>query len=392
MAKIEVEALRGSDVSAKGNISVTVGNEKRDWDFTVYGPSTNKSDNVFTENKDGSVTVKSINGKGKLQPTGADGLAYYYTAVPTSENFTFRAKVTVNYWKYSNGQDGFGLMVMDHVPSTDNTTANFWSNLYMAVSTKIEYRYEDDEEGGYNLYTTDSILGDKYSMKLGIGTISKIGIDQSIIDRTTLGETGLIVGQTGALQSVVQTLECRAGFLGKPAGTYNVIGGYQNEIAPEGTLDDRYLITEMTLEIQKNNTGYFVTYYDKNGEVVRTVKNYEPDALEKFDADYVYVGMFASRNASVTFSDITLTTIDKDEDNIKLNLQKKMKDYINNIAPGNKLEIGHLNKIGINEPNVNYFSVSQMYIDNEEYQDIFAIQKLEDKFLFDEIIWNMVVM
>ena len=34
----------------------------------------------------------------------------------------------------------------------------------------------------------------------------------------------------------------------------------------------------------------------------------------------------------------------------------------------------------------------KMYIDNEEYQDIYAIQKLEDKFLFDEIVWNMVVM
>ncbi len=314
MAKIDIEAVRGEDVSSKGSISITVGNEKRDWDFTVYGPSTNRSDNVFTENKDGTVTIKSINGKGKLQPTGADGLAYYYTAVPADQNFTFRATVTVNYWTYSNGQDGFGLMVMDHVPSTDYTTANFWSNLYMAVATKIEYRYEDLEEGDYNIYTTESVLGDKYSMKLGIGSISKIGIDQSIIDRTTLGEQGLIVGQTGYLQSLVQTLECRAGLLGKKAGTYNIIGNFQNAEAPEGTLDERYLITEMTLEIQKNNTGYFITYYDKNGEVVRTIKNYEPDALEQFDSDFVYVGMFASRNASVTFSDISLTTIAEEDD------------------------------------------------------------------------------
>ena len=314
MAKIEVEAVRGSEISARSSISLTVGNEKRDWDFTVYGPSTNKSDNVFTENKDGSVTVKSINGKGKIQPTGADGLAYYYTAVPSSENFTFRAKVTVNYWTYSNGQDGFGLMVMDHVPSTDYTTANFWSNLYMAASTKIEYRYESYEDGGYEIYTTDSVYGDKYSMKLGIGTISKIGINQDIIDRTTLGEQGLIVGQTGYLQSLVQTLEHSAGLFGKKAGTYNIIGNYQNALAPEGTFDEDFLITEMTLEIQKNNTGYFITYYDKDGNVVRTVKNYEPDALEQFDSDYVYVGMFASRNASVTFSDISLTTINKEDD------------------------------------------------------------------------------
>lgn len=314
LAQIAIEAVRGNEVSERGSVNLTVGAEKRDWDFTVYGPSTNRSDNVFTENKDGSVTIKSINGKGKLQPTGADGLAYYYTAIPSDQNFTFRAKVTVNYWKYSNGQDGFGLMVMDHVPSTDYTTANFWSNLYMAVSTKIEYRYEDLEDGEYRLYTTDSVNGDKYSMKLGIGSISKIGINQSIIDRTTLGEQGLIVGQTGYLQSLVQTLECRTGLLGKKAGTYNIIGGYQNEIAPEGTLADEYLITEMTLEIQKNNTGYFITYYDKNGNVVRTIKNYEPDALEQFDKDYVYVGMFASRNASVTFSDISLTTINEADD------------------------------------------------------------------------------
>ena len=85
-------------------------------------------------------------------------------------------------------------------------------------------------------------------------------------------------------------------------------------------------------------------------------------------------------------------SVDKDEDNIKRNLEDKIKEYINNIAPSNKLEIGQINKIGINETNVNYFSVSQMYLGNEECQDIYAIQKLEDKFLFDEIVWNMVVM
>ena len=316
LATIQVEAVRGSDISERSSVNVTVGAEKRDWNFTVYGPSTNtsKNDNYFMENKDGSVTVFSVNGKGKIQPTGPDGLSYYYTAIPSDENFTFKATITVNNWKYSNGQDGFGLMVMDHVPSGSMPNKNFWSNLYTAVATKIEYRYEEIEDGENKIYTTDSIYGDKYSMKLGIGSISKIGINQSIIDRTTLGEQGLIVGQTGALQSVVQTLEWRAGLLAKKPGTYNLIGKYTNDIAPEGTLDDQYLITEMTLEIQKNNTGYFITYYDKNGEVVRTIKNYEPDALEQFDTDYVYVGMFASRNANVTFKNITLTTIPEEDD------------------------------------------------------------------------------
>lgn len=82
----------------------------------------------------------------------------------------------------------------------------------------------------------------------------------------------------------------------------------------------------------------------------------------------------------------------RDLDNVKANITSKVEEYINNIAPGDKLEIGAINKIGVNETNVDYFSLTQMYINNKEYQDISAIQKLEEKFLFDEIIWNVVVM
>lgn len=82
----------------------------------------------------------------------------------------------------------------------------------------------------------------------------------------------------------------------------------------------------------------------------------------------------------------------RDLDNIKSNIFSKVQDYINSIAPGEKLEIGAINKIGINEANVNYFSVTQIYINNKEFQDISVLQKLEEKFLFDEIVWNEVTM
>jgi len=84
-------------------------------------------------------------------------------------------------------------------------------------------------------------------------------------------------------------------------------------------------------------------------------------------------------------------SVTRDLDNVKNNIRSKVEKYINNIAPGDNLEIGAISKIGINETNVNYFSLSQMYINGEEYQEISAIQKLEEKFLFDEIIWNVVV-
>lgn len=280
------------------------------WNFVVYGPSAKDTNTSHTVNNDGSVTINSTGGK--IQPTGADGLGFYFTAIPTDQNFTFRVNITVDSWKFDNGQEGFGLMVTDHVPSASyNDSADFWTNQYQAAVTKIEYRAEATDEDCI-IYPSDSLLGSKYTMKLGIGSISKIGIDQSIIDRTTLGETGIIVGQNGYLKTVIQPLDTTLGRLGRDQGTYNIIGNFTGT-TPEGTMDG-YLKTNITLEIQKNNTGYFITYYNQKGEVERQIKNYDQTALEKFDSDYVYVGMFAARNAKVTFKDISLELIDEKND------------------------------------------------------------------------------
>lgn len=81
----------------------------------------------------------------------------------------------------------------------------------------------------------------------------------------------------------------------------------------------------------------------------------------------------------------------KDEDNIKENIAAAMKDYINNIAPGDYIEVGQLNKIGTNTENVNYFNISEVIIDGEQLLDLQRIQKLQDKFVFGSINWNMVV-
>lgn len=88
---------------------------------------------------------------------------------------------------------------------------------------------------------------------------------------------------------------------------------------------------------------------------------------------------------------VVYISILKDEANVKKNITSKIENYINNIVPGDMLEVGVINKIGINESNVNYFSVSTVIVDEKEIQDISVIQKLEEKFLSNEIIWNMVV-
>jgi hypothetical protein len=88
---------------------------------------------------------------------------------------------------------------------------------------------------------------------------------------------------------------------------------------------------------------------------------------------------------------IAYMSVYKDEDNIKTNINSKFKDYINNLAPGQSLEVGKLNKIGTDEVNVSYFSISSVIINGVELQDLNIVQKLESKFVYDNTTWNMVV-
>lgn len=88
---------------------------------------------------------------------------------------------------------------------------------------------------------------------------------------------------------------------------------------------------------------------------------------------------------------VVYASILKDELNTKENIEKKFEKYINAIAPGDTLKIGELNKIGVNELNVGYFSVSNILVNGKESHDLEVLQKLESKLVFDKINWNLVV-
>ena len=305
----KVEAVRGNEKVMSSPMSAVASAEaKRAWGFTVYGPSTNEANNGYlgSVNDDGYVTVYSEGGKGKIQPNSVDGIAFYYTAVPTEYNFTLRAKVSVDSWTLSNGQEGFGLLVTDRL-GTNGDKGNIWNNSYLAGSTKIEYRYNGDADEIVNIATQDTTLS-KYSMKLGIGTIARTGVTLDNLALFEAMDTETIKTQ---FKTTTTTLDRTAADI-TFAGSYNVIGNYTTE--PSGTFEERFLITEFIMEIQKNNSGYFISYYDLNGNLIAQNKNYDPEALNHLDKDFVYAGFFASRNARATFSDIEFTTILASED------------------------------------------------------------------------------
>ena len=76
-----------------------------------------------------------------------------------------------------------------------------------------------------------------------------------------------------------------------------------------------------------------------------------------------------------------------DEAVIKADIAKKIKEYINGIAPGDKLYLGQINRIGLAPKEVEYFNVVQIYINEEEATDFEILQTVEAKFIFDEFIW-----
>lgn len=297
-----VTAVRGEDVSeASDAAEVKVTEEaQRVWGFSAYGSSTNKDNNGYEGSAlDGEVTVYSEKGKGKIVPGSTDGLAFYYAKMdPETENFTLTADIHVDNWTLSNGQEGFGLMVSDTVGPNGDGTA-FWNNCYQAIASKIEYYYDGED------VTTDTTAA-KISMKLGIGSTAKLGVTAQDVADIKAGTISMPAGFT----TVTDTLEASCGTLG--AGTYNIIGNYTTE--PTG--NQKNSVTDLKLSIQRNNTGYILTYMDMDGNVIGSNKYYdlERTALTQIEEDAIYVGFFASRNARITATNIELTTINPADD------------------------------------------------------------------------------
>lgn len=303
MYTISVVAVRGEDVSGKGTTEVTVVDEaQRVWRVSTYGSSTDSKNNgVIGNANDGKVTVYSEGGKGKIVPGSTDGLTFYYTAIdPETENFTLTADIHVDSWTLSNGQEGFGMMAADAVGSNGDGTA-FWNNAYQAIATKVEY-YWDGED-----VTTDS-SANKISMKLGLGAISRLGVtadDVAAIKNGTITMPAGYVSETTTLETGAAT---------KGPGTYNLVGNWNKKAEPTGNMENP--LTDFRLQIQRNNTGYYLRYLDKDNKVIKEVRYYdlERTSLTQIDKDNIYVGFFASRNARITVSNIDLKTIPPADD------------------------------------------------------------------------------
>ncbi len=285
-----VAAVRDSetgDKSAALTATITA-DEQQEWGFTAYGTSTGSSKNKYTGNlNEGKVTVIAQGGAGKLNLAADDGYSFYYTAVPANKNFTFRAKIHVDEWTYSNGQEGFGIAAVDMIPEKSFDTSH-WTNFYMASVGRFS----------------------PFKAQQGVGVMAKVGITpenwqavkDNAFDRTKLyaARAGEALDEHGATAT----------------SNYNIVGNVTNPDALTAknikTVEE---LVDFDLEITKNNTGFFMSYY-KDGKLVKTVKHWGTEDLSALDKDNIYVGIVAARNATVSLknTDYTLEIRDPKDD------------------------------------------------------------------------------
>ena len=302
---LQVAAVRGENVSTPAEVKLTITEDAvKTWKFAAFGQGVDNktANNGYSGSLDtGDLKIWEKNSKGKLVAASTDGLAFYYTTIdPATENFTLSADITVDEWTYTNGQEGFGLMAADRV-GENGDSGIFWNNSYMLSATKVEYLW-DATEGKV------SDAGDKYTMKLGIGSQEKIGVTPENMNDSPTDQ---------GFRSTMTTLETSAANSGNGAGTYNIVGKYTNSAEAVKDITDLNVQTTFHMTLQRNNTGYFLSYTNvETGETV-TNKYYhgkDRDELTRLDAENIYVGFFASRTATISVANAVLTTIDPAKD------------------------------------------------------------------------------
>ncbi|MGN0329317.1 MAG: hypothetical protein ACI4D4_10115 [Lachnospira sp.] len=290
-----VEAVRAlpvatSSQSAGVNVTVTA-DAQQTWSVSRYGSSVDtKNNGVIGSVNDGSVTIYSENGKGKVVPASCDGLTFYYATVPTSKSFSISGKIHVDSWKLSNGQEGFGLMVSDTV-GIDGDGTTLWNNSIQALASKIEYFYDQETQA----VTTDTSK-DKISMKMGIGINVKTGVTAQDVADITAGKIAAAPTSTDPAKKYFYTKTLETSAAANGAGTYNCVG---NGSEGEGVTDLYFSIEEI---VDNGEVGYIVTYMDANKTVLgsETVMG----QMNLIDSENKYVGFFASRNARITVTDV----------------------------------------------------------------------------------------
>lgn len=251
--------------------------EQHVWKAIAFGQSTdlNFSSNVLPEKI--GVNDVTIDGK-KLTPQDSadltkpvtlesrggkianshDGLTFFYTELPTSENFELQATVRVEQFGPENGakpaaQEGAGLLVRDVIG--------------VPRQQPLREGYEEFPAASNQVMNAIMTQDKKDNVRVKMQAITREGISQP------WGNAGAGIKKQS----------------------------YKEEI-------DLSQTPEFRLKLQRTNDGFITAWSPVGSDVWVSQSVPRADLISVQKRDHYYVGFFASRNAKITVSDASLTT------------------------------------------------------------------------------------
>lgn len=147
-------------------------------------------------------------------------------------------------------------------------------------------------------------------------------------------------------------------------------------------------------------TGTATVYVIPNeytDETIALAKQEAYDKLKKVVSPDSYISVVTPKPIYVRIL-IYASFNEGDVENAKRNIERSIEEYVNNIPIGESLSYGAINKIGVNEKNVEYFNATHIYFLEENSSEagtlisaLNSLQTVESKFLFNDIIWMTAV-
>lgn len=131
---------------------------------------------------------------------------------------------------------------------------------------------------------------------------------------------------------------------------------------------------------------YLIPYqYDE--EYIKSAISEAKMAIEKVTSPSTIIQYSVPEPIAVKLVAYIDVASNSDINYIKQHAKASIKEYINNIAPGDKLMLGYINNMILDIEGVEYFNVVQIYLNDKESTNFEILQTVSTKMLFDEIIW-----
>lgn len=201
------------------------------------------------------ITIESRGGK---IANSHDGLTFFYTTLPTDENFVLAATVTVNQFGPENGakpaaQEGAGLLVRDIIG--------------VPRQEPLKEGYEEFPAASNMVMNAIMTQDKKDHEHVKLQAISRNGVVQPW-------------GNAGA---EIKKVSYKEGIDLRQSPTFR-------------------------LKLERTNDGFITAWAPAGSEEWVTQQVPAADLISVLDKKQYYVGFFASRNAKITVSDASLTT------------------------------------------------------------------------------------